>query len=53
MNKKTVGRPPMKIEEKNKVVSFTLPPNLVKRLKTQRNKSRFIQDLLIKHWNIK
>jgi hypothetical protein len=46
------GRPTIESELKNKGMMISLPVNLIDRLKLERNKSRLIQDLLLKHFKL-
>ena len=46
------GRPTIQPELKNKGVMISLPILLIDKLKQERNKSRLIQDLLIKHFKL-
>jgi hypothetical protein len=50
--KQKPGRPTIKQELKNKPVMISLPIILIDKLKLERNKSRLIQDLLIKHFKL-
>lgn len=50
--KQLPGRPTIPDELKNKGIMVSLPIILVDRLKLERNKSRLIQDLLIKHFKL-
>jgi hypothetical protein len=50
--KQKAGRPTIKPELKNKPVMISLPIILIDKLKLERNKSRLIQDLLIKHFKL-
>jgi hypothetical protein len=52
MYKLKAGRPTIKPELKNKGMMISLPIILIDRLKLERNKSRLIQDLLIKHFKL-
>jgi hypothetical protein len=50
--KQKLGRPTIQPELKNKPVMISLPIILIDRLKLERNKSRLIQDLLLKHFKL-
>jgi hypothetical protein len=50
--KQLPGRPTIPDELKNKGIMISLPIILVDRLKLERNKSRLIQYLLIKHFKL-
>lgn len=50
---KKAGRPAINPSLKLKPLSFTLSPDLISALKLERNKSKLISDLLIKHYKIK
>jgi hypothetical protein len=50
--KQSPGRPTMPDDLKNKGVMISLPVILVNRLKLERNKSKLIQYLLLKHFKL-
>jgi len=50
--KQKPGRPTIASELKNKGIMISLPILLIDKLKLERNKSRLIQDLLLKHFKI-
>ena len=50
--KQKPGRPTIPAEIKNKGMMISLPVNLIDRLKEERNKSRLIQYLLLKHFKL-
>lgn len=50
--KQLPGRPTIPDELKNKGIMVSLPIILVDRLKLERNKSRLIQYLLLKHFKL-
>jgi hypothetical protein len=50
--KQKSGRPTIPDELKNKGIMISLPIILIDRLKLERNKSRLIQDLLLKHFKL-
>lgn len=52
MYKQKPGRPTIQPELKNKPVMISLPILLIDKLKLERNKSRLIQNLLLKHFKI-
>jgi len=52
MYKLKPGRPIIQPELKNKPVMISLPIILIDKLKQERNKSRLIQDLLIKYFKL-
>lgn len=52
MYKLKPGRPKINPELKNKGIMISLPIILIDKLKLERNKSRLIQDLLIKHFKL-
>lgn len=52
MYKLKAGRPPISKELKNKPVMISLPIILIDKLKLERNKSRLIQTLLLKHFKL-
>ena len=52
MYKQKPGRPTINPEFKNKPVMISLPILLIDKLKQERNKSRLIQELLIKHFKL-
>ena len=50
--KKSPGRPSLLDDEKNILVTFSLKRWQVQRLKETKNKSKLIQYLLTKHFNV-
>jgi len=52
MYKLKAGRPPISKELKNKGIMISLPIILIDKLKIERNKSRLIQNLLLKHFKL-
>ena len=50
--KQSPGRPTIPNELKNKPVMISLPIILIDKLKLERNKSRLIQYLLLKHFKL-
>lgn len=50
---KKSGRPAINPALKLKPLSFTLSPELISALKLERNRSKLISDLLIKHYKSK
>lgn len=50
--KQKPGRPTIPDELKNKPVMISLPIILIDKLKQERNKSRLIQYLLLKHFKL-
>jgi hypothetical protein len=52
MYKQLPGRPTIPDELKNKPIMISLPVLLIDKLKLERNKSRLIQELLIKHFKL-
>ena len=53
MSIKKAGRPAINSSLKLRPLSFTLSPEIIAALKKERNKSKLISDLLIKHYKIK